>query len=100
MDKKIEVRRPTGSGRDRPIRLLLGHRRCTLESPIFGREAPGFSHGDERPPRDVEIKKRLLQTGPILVGSGHAAEDTPSETSGFQTATRTRREALKAQPGQ
>jgi len=40
-------------------------------SPIFGREAPALRHGDERPPPDVEIKKRLLQTGPFPVGSSH-----------------------------
>src|SRR5271157_3321247 len=71
-----------------------------LASPIFGREAPGFSHGDERPPRDVEIKKRLLQTGPILVGSGHAAEDTPSGAPVSKQPPGHAVRRSKAQPGQ
>src|SRR5208337_1241393 len=40
-----------------------------VDSPVFGREAPGFSHGDERPPPSVERNKRSLITGPFPVRS-------------------------------
>ena len=56
---------------------------------------PEFIHGEERRPPNVEIKKRLLHTGPFPVGSSHRPKTLPREPR-FPTAVRTRREALQS----
>jgi len=45
-DKMLESRRPTNSGRNRPIRLLLGHRRCTLESTVHTAQEFNLMHSN------------------------------------------------------
>ena len=57
-------------------------------------DAPEFIHGEERQPPNVEIKKRLLHTGPFPVGSSHRPKTLPREPR-FPTAVRTRRERLQ-----
>ena len=60
-----------------------------------------FSHGDERPPPDVEINKHVSKPESFLGMIESSAEGTPLAGSpGSNTAVRTRRRALRAQPDQ
>src|SRR5208337_4675714 len=76
--------------------LSLTRPAVLVNSPISSAaDAPEFIHGEERRPPNVEIKKRLLHTGPFPVGSSHRPKTLPREPR-FPTAVRTRREALQS----